>query len=842
MSYSQKQSAATRLVVFVLGGVLAGHNTLLAGDLRDGSSGAGLAYTQAEAGEPHELGSVKIHPQMMRLLSDTAGDERIKAWVLFKDKGITSARAYDAALAEVAATYSPRATERRRVRRTRPGLFDWDDIPVSQAYVDAVRATGAQVHVTSRWVNGASAWATRGQIEDIAGLSFVATIQPVRRGQRGEPNHVESTAQVETKSSRPQSASSSRTLDYGESEQQLSQINLIALHDLGHTGAGVIIGILDSGFERSHVAFNDPAKSVNIVAEWDFVNDDPYTGREPGDMSTQHAHGTRILGVIGAYRPGEMIGGAFDASFILCKTEDDTGEYRGEEDNYVAGLEFIEANGGDVATSSLGYVIWYDEDDYDGRSTITAVATNTATANGMHCSKSAGNGGNDGSPLTRHLDSPADAFQVIACGNVDSMGTIDPSSSDGPTVDWRVKPEVLARGVNTRSVNPFGDEGYVGASGTSLSTPLIASALACLTQAHPEWTVDQMRSYLFRSGDYYSTYHTYDSLFVRGYGVIDAAAALIEDCNENGTHDATDIATETSDDCNNNGLPDECDLDAAGDYNDVDCNGNGALDMCDIAAGISEDCDYNRVPDECQPDCDEDSVPDVCMCAPIGSSPDSNDNRVPDECELVPVAEPAAPHDAAKNRYVSFDPNNNGVWVAFSVEMTAGLGPTGMLGWVGEVDANNVARVVPDPFFTTEWPPVVHLGDCEVVPTATYELRTTLDAVTFSDPHEVGTISRPGTRYYGDVVGTGTGNLPPLPGFTPPNGAVNVSDIQAFLLTVQGPSSPSVDVTWVDLHGLGDGVPPNFMLNVADLQRILWGIAGQEYPDAPEHMVPADCP
>ncbi|MHC4696064.1 MAG: hypothetical protein ACYTFA_04895, partial [Planctomycetota bacterium] len=127
-------------------------------------------------------------------------------------------------------------------------------------------------------------------------------------------------------------------------------------------------------------------------------------------------------------------------------------------------------------------------------------------------------------------------------------------------------------------------------------------------------------------------------------------------------------------------------------------------------------------------------------------------------------------------------------------------------------------------------------------PAATYRLRSTVNEVLFSDASEFGTIEKPGTWYYGDVVGVGTGALPPEPGFTEPNGAVNVSDVQAFLLTVQGPTSPSVHTTWVDLHGLGDGVPPNFILNVSDLQRILWGIDGQQYLDAPEHLDPADCP
>jgi hypothetical protein len=89
---------------------------------------------------------------------------------------------------------------------------------------------------------------------------------------------------------------------------------------------------------------------------------------------------------------------------------------------------------------------------------------------------------------------------------------------------------------------------------------------------------------------------------------------------------------------------------------------------------------------------------------------------------------------------------------------------------------------------------------------ATYEIRATVDGIVFTDPLEVATIHKPGNGWYRDVVGIGTGHLPPEPGFTGPNGAVNVTDVQAFLLTVQGPTSPSVHTTWVDLHGLGVGI------------------------------------
>ncbi|MHC4698611.1 MAG: hypothetical protein ACYTFA_17910, partial [Planctomycetota bacterium] len=214
----------------------------------------------------------------------------------------------------------------------------------------------------------------------------------------------------------------------------------------------------------------------------------------------------------------------------------------------------------------------------------------------------------------------------------------------------------------------------------------------------------------------------------------------------------------------------------------------------------------------------------------------------------APVASPAAAtgqHAARKNRYISFAPNNPGNSVAFQVEMTASYEfptSTGVLGWVGQADENDVSRVVSDAHFSDAWPQLVHVGDCRIVPVATFGIRATQDGVLFSESLEVSTIHKPGARFYGDTVGVGTGDMPPLPGFTPPNRIVNVNDLQAYLLTVQGPASPSAHTTWLDLHGLGEGSPPNYVLNVSDLQRILFGLEGQQYIDAPEHLNPVDCP
>jgi subtilisin family serine protease len=298
------------------------------------------------------------------------------------------------------------------------------------------------------------------------------------------------------------------------------------VHDLGITGEGVIIGILDTGFHRTHEAFHEPGHELNVLGEYDFINDDGNTDHEDGDPPGQNSHGSLILGTIAAYKPEALIGGAYDASFYLAKTEDISDEQPIEEDYYVSGLEWIEANGGDVATSSLSYSDWYTQEDFDGVTATTTIAVNIATQNGVACCTAASNSGHDQDPSTSHLGAPADAFEVLTCGAVSVEGGIAGFSSDGPTADGRTKPEVCAQGVRTATIDVGDDSGYRTASGTSLSTPLVAAATALVIQAHPDWSVRQIRSAFMQNASWYVENGEYDPLYVYGYGIIDTLAAV----------------------------------------------------------------------------------------------------------------------------------------------------------------------------------------------------------------------------------------------------------------------------------------------------------------------------
>ncbi|CAA9345697.1 MAG: Peptidase S8 and S53, subtilisin, kexin, sedolisin [uncultured Chloroflexia bacterium] len=94
------------------------------------------------------------------------------------------------------------------------------------------------------------------------------------------------------------------------------------------------------------------------------------------------------------------------------------------------------------------------------------------------------------------------ALEYIATPNVDIMAGF---SSQGPTdVDFRIKPDVVAPGVNVLSSVP-GDCGDGGCwafyQGTSMAAPHLAGAAAVVRQQHPDWSAAQVRSTIVNTAD-----------------------------------------------------------------------------------------------------------------------------------------------------------------------------------------------------------------------------------------------------------------------------------------------------------------------------------------------------
>ncbi|MCF7842427.1 MAG: S8 family serine peptidase, partial [Lentisphaeria bacterium] len=401
--------------------------------------------------------------------SNGSGAERRPIWVIFHDKG-QAEEAYARGMI-TAPHVSQRAIERRLLRGTRD-ILNYMDVEIPEAYIQQVLESGVEIRVISRWFNAISVLANEQEENYINSLPMVKKTKRVMRVSRRFLKKVQRN---------PDQLNDANEIfeDYGNSYAQLEQINAIAAHNDGYSGDGVWVLMLDTGYLTSHSVF----QAERVVAEYDFIQDDSITTNQAGDFSSQHDHGTATASVVGGYSPGNLLGVAFNCAFLLAKTEIVNEEAQIEEDYYVAGLEWGEALGADVVSSSLGYIDWYTFDQMDGETALTTQAVDIAASLGMVCVTAAGNerGSNWG-----HIISPADADSVISVGAVDSDGDLANFSSPGPTADGRIKPEVVARGVYTQAAGTGGDEHYITASGTSLSTPLIAGAAALILEAHPD--------------------------------------------------------------------------------------------------------------------------------------------------------------------------------------------------------------------------------------------------------------------------------------------------------------------------------------------------------------------
>ena len=207
------------------------------------------------------------------------------------------------------------------------------------------------------------------------------------------------------------------------------------------------------------------------------------------------------------------MGTAFDAEFLLAKTEDVSQEWQQEEDDYVAGLEWGEANGAAISSSSLGYADWYSNSDFDGNTAVTTIAIDIAVGLGVVCVTAVGNG---------YMVAPADADSVIAVGAVYDSGEIAYFSTRGPTFDGRVKPEVCAQGVGVWVVSGDNDSEFVNIyNGTSASTPLVSGAAVLIKQARPSWSPMAIREAIMMTASMADSINN-----DYGYGIMNASAAV----------------------------------------------------------------------------------------------------------------------------------------------------------------------------------------------------------------------------------------------------------------------------------------------------------------------------
>ncbi len=386
-------------------------------------------------------------------------------------------------------------TQRALERRSRQGIpIAENDIPVNPQYLEGVAEKGAVLLNATRWLNGVTIYTDSVEILDsILALPYVADVLKLADKNPGhsEKKFFRSETYGKLNQQETTTVRSANELDYGASRHQIDQINGIPLHDMGYQGQGMVIAVLDGGFEgvQEHPVFDSLWADGRILGTKDFVY--------PHDQNvfTESGHGKSVLSTMGAYWPGHMIGTAPLASYWLLRSEEIYAENIIEEYNWVSAAEFADSVGADLINSSLSYrdfdlPEWdHSYEDLDGNTAIATIGADIAVSKGILVCNSAGNSASSDFPWNA---SPADADSVMSIGAVDTDGNWATFSSIGPTVDGRIKPAVVAMGLGTTVAR---DTSWVGTgSGTSFSSPIITGMSACLWQANRNMKVKEIQA------------------------------------------------------------------------------------------------------------------------------------------------------------------------------------------------------------------------------------------------------------------------------------------------------------------------------------------------------------
>jgi len=419
------------------------------------------------------------------------------AWIFFADKEDVAT-----SIANPLTILTQEAIDRKALHGV---AIDEQDVPVNEAYITQIKnATGITVFAKSKWMNCVYVQGTESNIEDLLNLSFVTAVEYADKDLNLFPSVPPFNSKFEM-----ENAPSRIVYNYGAAANQIQQIRGDFLHEQDFTGDGMIVAVLDSGFPNVGTipAFADIINENRLLGTYDFV------GRQT-DVTGTGSHGTRTFSDIGGFLTDEFVGTAPEASFYLFRTEFSPTEVPVEEAYWVEALERADSLGVDVINTSLGYQDYdnpnYDHSyaDLDGQTTFAARGANVAFDKGMLLVTSAGNDGGG----FNFVATPADAPGVLTVGAVDSGGNYASFSSVGPTVDGRIKPDVMAQGVNAAVITSTGAVSF--SNGTSFSSPIMTGSVACLWQVRPETTNSEIMQIVRESA------HLFDNPTDQmGYGI-----------------------------------------------------------------------------------------------------------------------------------------------------------------------------------------------------------------------------------------------------------------------------------------------------------------------------------
>ena len=392
-------------------------------------------------------------------------------------------------------------------------------------------------------------------IPGLAGEATAIAIKKIAESDRVSGIYFDGITQI---SSPDENSSLEKSISNDEYISPAQTIKADKLWEKGIDGQGITVAVLDSGIDKNH-----PDLIGKVVAEKNFLADEITADDLLG-------HGTMVAGIIagsGAASNGKYKGIAPGAKLISVKVIDGKGD--GKVSDIIAGIEWAVYNGADVLSLSLGGInlgetnppITMAADNAASAGVVVSVAAgnrNSSETGGQVAGTSSSQVGQGNTPVQLSqtgngnnkdvyyllvpivlalppglIDSPGDGVKVITVGATDANGHIASFSGSGPTRDDRIKPDVVAPGVDIISIVPVGvkrpksvDIYYSQESGTSLSAPVAAGLSALLLQADGNLTAAGVKAAMTRGatklnstlGESYEEYY-------QGAGMLDALSS-----------------------------------------------------------------------------------------------------------------------------------------------------------------------------------------------------------------------------------------------------------------------------------------------------------------------------
>ena len=317
----------------------------------------------------------------------------------------------------------------------------------------------------------------------------------------------------------------------------------LAQQATGYDGSGVTVAVIDTGIDSFHVGLDDldddnSTNDPKVIAFYDPVNNPDKTNGTEIRAYDDQGHGTHCAGTVaGTGAPTyEHPGMAPQAYLVGVKVLDAGGS--GSFATVMAGMQWtvdhryeFNIRAASMSLGGPGPIEWTSSEE----DSVNRYANEMVRA-GISMLIAAGN---SAAPAT--IGTPGGAEDVITVGALNKNTAIAEYSSEGPTEEGRVKPNVAFVGSDVMSAQHNSGDGYVAFSGTSMATPGVAGTVALMLQANPDLSPFDVRNILQETATYRECHYMganqpcAEDLIpknrqnnVYGHGHVEALAAVME--------------------------------------------------------------------------------------------------------------------------------------------------------------------------------------------------------------------------------------------------------------------------------------------------------------------------